>query len=63
MFGNPTNPEVFPQVLEDAVYAWNTGYFEGQDVFQAEDPGRLIPDQDHKANGLETDPANLPRVT
>ena len=38
-YGNPTSKEVFPLVFEDAVYAWNTGQFEGQSVFQAEDPG------------------------
>jgi hypothetical protein len=38
-YGNPKSPEVFPQIFEDAVYAWKTGEFEGQGVFQAEDPG------------------------
>lgn len=38
-YGNPTSAEVFPQIFEDAIYAWNSGKFEGQSVFQAEDPG------------------------
>ena len=38
-YGNPTSNEVFPQIFEDAVYAWKTGEFEGVGVFQAEDPG------------------------
>lgn len=38
-YGNPTNAEVFPQIFDDAVYAWNTGQFDGQSVFQAQDPG------------------------
>ncbi len=38
-YGNPKNDDVFPQIFEDAVYAWKTGEFEGGSVFQAEDPG------------------------
>jgi hypothetical protein len=38
-YGNPTNKDVFPQIFEDAIYAWKTGEFEGVSVFQAEDPG------------------------
>ena len=38
-YGNPKSDEVFPQIFEDAVYAWKTGEFEGQSVFQAADPG------------------------
>ncbi|ARO32802.1 conjugal transfer protein TraH (plasmid) [Rhizobium sp. NXC14] len=37
-YGNPTD-DVFPQIFEDAVYAWKTGEFEGGSVFQAGDPG------------------------
>jgi len=39
-YGNPTAKEVLPQVMDDAVLAWQTGYFEGVAVFRAEDPGR-----------------------
>lgn len=38
-YGNPTAAEVMPQVLDDAIIAWQTGYFEGTAVFGAEDPG------------------------
>ncbi|NEH66716.1 conjugal transfer protein TraH (plasmid) [Rhizobium ruizarguesonis] len=38
-YGNPTDGQVFPQIFEDAVYAWKTGEFEGVSVFRAEDPG------------------------
>lgn len=38
-YGNPTSEEVFPQLFDDAVHAWQTGKFEGESVFQAEDPG------------------------
>ncbi|MBY3068319.1 MULTISPECIES: TraH family protein [Rhizobium] len=38
-YGNPTSKDVFPQIFDDAVYAWKTGEFEGVSVFQAEDPG------------------------
>ncbi|MGO7028521.1 TraH family protein [Rhizobium johnstonii] len=39
-YGNPTAKEVLPQVMDDAVIAWQTGYFEGVAVFRAEDPGQ-----------------------
>lgn len=38
-YGRPTNEEVMPQMVEDAIYAWRTGVFEGTRVFQDEDPG------------------------
>ncbi len=38
-YGDPTSKDVFPQILEDAIYAWKTGEFEGVSVFQVEDPG------------------------
>ncbi|MBD9627959.1 conjugal transfer protein TraH [Ensifer sp. ENS06] len=38
-YGNPISADVFPQIFDDAVYAWKTGEFEGVGVFQAEDPG------------------------
>ncbi|MBY3033639.1 MULTISPECIES: TraH family protein [Rhizobium] len=37
-YGNPTDRQVFPQIFEDAVYAWKTGEFEGVSVFRAKDP-------------------------
>lgn len=38
-YGNPTKSEVLPEVLDDAIIAWQTGYFEGMAVFRAPDPG------------------------
>jgi hypothetical protein len=38
-YGNPTSEDVFPQLFDDAVHAWRTGKFEGDNVFQAQDPG------------------------
>ncbi len=40
-YGNPTAMEVLPQVMDDAVISWQTGYFEGVAVFRAEDPGEV----------------------
>jgi hypothetical protein len=38
-YGRPTNKELLPRLLDDAIYAWKTGTFEGENVFRAEDPG------------------------
>ncbi len=38
-YGNPTERQVLPQVLDDAIIAWQTGYFEGTAVFRTEDNG------------------------
>ncbi|MBW9114730.1 conjugal transfer protein TraH [Rhizobium cauense] len=38
-YGNPKGQDAFPQIFEDAVYAWKTGEFDGQDVFREADPG------------------------
>lgn len=40
-YGNPTSKEVIPQVFDDAIIAWQTGYFEGTAVFRAPDPGKV----------------------
>ncbi|MBY3003610.1 TraH family protein [Rhizobium leguminosarum] len=45
-YGNPTSKDVFPQIFEDAVYAWKTGEFGGVGVFQAEDPGGALANQE-----------------
>ncbi|KAA3498010.1 conjugal transfer protein TraH [Rhizobium rhizogenes] len=37
-YGNPSEKEVLPQVFDDAIIAWQTGYFEGTAVFRAPDP-------------------------
>ena len=39
-YGNPNAADVLPQVMDDAIIAWQTGYFEGTAVFRAEDPGQ-----------------------
>ncbi|NTF91588.1 conjugal transfer protein TraH [Agrobacterium rhizogenes] len=41
-YGNPSSKDVFPQIFDDAIYAWKTGEFEGVSVFQAEDPGTPV---------------------
>lgn len=41
-YGNPTSEEVIPQLFDDAIHAWLTGKFEGESVFQAEDPGGAV---------------------
>lgn len=40
-YGDPTAKEVLPQVFDDAIIAWQTGYFEGMAVFRAPDPGEV----------------------
>ena len=46
-YGNPTEKEVLPQVFDDAIIAWQTGYFEGTAVFRAPDPGEVeVPEPD-----------------
>ncbi|MBB5538772.1 TraH family protein [Rhizobium giardinii] len=37
-YGNPTGEEAERQVLEDALIAWQSGYFEGEAVFRTPDP-------------------------
>ena len=41
-YGNPKSDDVFPQIFEDAIYAWKTGEFEGVSLFQAEDPRKSV---------------------
>mgnify|MGYP000890517219 FL=1 len=46
-YGNPTESEALPEVLDDAIIAWQTGYFEGTAVFRAPDPGEVeVPEPD-----------------
>lgn len=58
-YGNPTAKEVLPQVMDDAIIAWQTGYFEGVAVFRAEDPGQeknthpATADPEESENGSE----------
>jgi len=37
-YGSPTAKDVLPQVFDDAIIAWQTGYFEGTAVFRADGP-------------------------
>jgi len=55
-YGNPTASEVLPQVFDDAIVAWQTGYFEGTAVFRAEDPGNvnLAPPEPGRRDGSQT---------
>ncbi|CCM80104.1 MULTISPECIES: TraH family protein [Rhizobium] len=57
-YGNPKSADAFPQIFEDAVFAWKTGEFEGVSVFQAEDPGGPITNQAEPNDGGETEPAD-----
>lgn len=59
-YGNPKSDEVFPQIFEDAVYAWKTGEFEGESVFQAEDPGGVAAEQPTRASQREATTADQP---
>ncbi|MBP1847564.1 hypothetical protein J2046_005848 [Rhizobium petrolearium] len=46
-YGNPTEKEALPHVFDDAIIAWQTGYFEGVAVFRAPDPGEVqVPEPD-----------------
>jgi len=38
-YESPTNADLLPQMVDDAIFAWKTGYFEGTEVFGAADPG------------------------
>ena len=44
-YGNPGEKEVRPPVFDDAIIAWQTGYFEGTAVFRAADPGDVEVDK------------------
>jgi hypothetical protein len=58
-YGSPTAKDVLPQVFDDAIIAWQTGYFEGVAVFRAEDPAKVILHQLAPGNGGEvTEPAD-----
>ncbi|QGG93312.1 conjugal transfer protein TraH (plasmid) [Agrobacterium sp. MA01] len=55
-YGNPTSEEVFPQLVDDAVHAWKTGKFEGESVFQAEDPGGAVVQKSEDGDDAEEAP-------
>lgn len=48
-YGNPTSEEVVPHLFDDAVHAWQTGKFEGESVFKAEDPGGAVVQKSEEA--------------
>lgn len=54
-YGNPTAKDVLPQVFDDAIIAWQTGYFEGTAVFRAGDPrdGELAQPEPVRRDGSE----------
>jgi hypothetical protein len=60
-YGNPTEKQVLPQVFDDAIIAWQTGYFEGVAVFRAEDPGdvKLVQPEPARRDGADAQ-AGLP---
>jgi hypothetical protein len=68
-YGNPTAKEVMPQVIDDAVIAWQTGYFEGVAVFRAEDPGQekitrsATADSEESENGADPNEDNTATAT
>ncbi|RWA75254.1 MAG: conjugal transfer protein TraH [Mesorhizobium sp.] len=45
-YGNPVE-----EAFDDAIIAWQTGYFEGESVFQAADPGAVRVDMPATGNG------------
>ncbi|NKK03330.1 conjugal transfer protein TraH [Rhizobium leguminosarum bv. viciae] len=59
-YGNPTAKEVLPQVFDDAIIAWQTGYFEGTAVFRAEGPSdvKLAQPELLRRVGADTDAVN-----
>lgn len=68
-YGNPTAKDVLPQVMDDAVIAWQTGYFEGVAVFRAEDPGQekitrpATADPEESENGNDPNKDNAAAAT
>jgi hypothetical protein len=65
-YGNPTEDSVLPEVLRDAVDAWNSGTFEGKSVFSEPDPGepKDVPHRREERAGAVTDvPASFAKVS
>lgn len=63
-YGKPSERQVLTQVFDDAIIAWQTGYFEGTAVFRAEDPGdvKLAEQEPDRHDGADTQ-AGLPEET
>ena len=55
-YGNPKGEEVFPQIFDDAVFAWKSGEFEGTSIF-------LEDDTDVKWNPPEVSADSQPKVS
>ena len=63
-YGNPTDTEVLAPMVEDAIHAWKTGFFEGTSVFTAPDPGgRTFFDVPSQAGHQAPADANPPPVS
>lgn len=62
-YGNPTAKEVLPQVTEDAVIAWQTGYFEGVAVFRRRIRVRRNPYSHRKTSPMTATNPPTPRET
>lgn len=54
-YGNPTGKDALPEVLDDAIIAWQTGYFEGTAVFRTPDPGEIEADEPGGQEPVEND--------
>lgn len=61
-YGNPTAKEVLPQVMDDAVIAWQTGFFEGVAVFRAEEPRREKINRSAPTNSKEPERGTDPNI-
>lgn len=62
-YGNPTESEALPEVLDDAIIAWQTGYFEGTAVFRAPDLDEVelaAPDEEKPEIGADEKSVDSP---
>lgn len=57
-YGNPKGSEAEAQVFEDAILAWQSGYFEGEAVFRTPSPEEK--EADDAAKAVEREPAEEP---
>jgi hypothetical protein len=62
-YGNPSGADVFQPIFDDAIFAWQTGEFDGQSVFRASDPDTSMKNQarPHVASTLDPQPVAAPR--
>ncbi len=60
-YGRPTNKELLPQLVDDTIYAWKTGSFEGENVFRAQDPGGpTLMETSSEMSAEDADPVSSP---